>query len=691
MLFKEVYMKKILSCCLIMMMSFVYAEVQAEEVLQIQGPERATKMYYEDLDESRLLVSILDEKDNPIRELQTKDITITRGSKNAKVISVLPLERSQEIPLNVVLVLDNSFSMKQRKAVDPMLAALEEAYEIIRPIDNVHGIVFDNDNKIQIKDRGLHIKTINSNDVPELRTFFKESFTSNLSSRTYLYDAMYAGLDILTQMPDKGNKFMVVFTDGEDINSIMKKPELQAAAMNIDNFTVYAIDYTEKPTLDEFLKQFAENHNGRIWKAGTAGELVTIFDSFANSLLHRYVVTYRFFAAPQGTLAIRPSTITIEEVTTIDRSPMLNYVFFETGESTISDPYILFSNESERQNFSASMLKDPIQKHSHVLNIIGKRLSQTPDAKISIVGNNSNTGKEKGNMALSQNRAEAVQSYLQAIWGIDSSRMEISARNLPAAPSSTATPAGIAENQRVEIHSDHAAILEPIQSMYVQKTTDTSNLRVEPQIQAEAGVDMWVVELKGEDDTVIESTSGSGDMSSAFTFNLVKAGLSRIASFDSMTASVEVTDKSGETFKDETAATTRVNYIKREQMKAQKRGNQVLEKYALILFDFDSAEIKQRNKEVVDQIIARMNEMPDARLSIVGHTDNIGAESYNDNLSKRRAQAVLDQLMAAGMTSDQKLSHTGVGARNPLYNNATPEGRALNRTVTVTLEYREQM
>jgi outer membrane protein OmpA-like peptidoglycan-associated protein len=117
----------------------------------------------------------------------------------------------------------------------------------------------------------------------------------------------------------------------------------------------------------------------------------------------------------------------------------------------------------------------------------------------------------------------------------------------------------------------------------------------------------------------------------------------------------------------------------------------VLEKYALILFDFDSAEIKQRNKEVVDQIIARMNEMPDARLSIVGHTDNIGAESYNDNLSKRRAQAVLDQLMAAGMTSDQKLSHTGVGARNPLYNNATPEGRALNRTVTVTLEYREQM
>jgi outer membrane protein OmpA-like peptidoglycan-associated protein len=193
------------------------------------------------------------------------------------------------------------------------------------------------------------------------------------------------------------------------------------------------------------------------------------------------------------------------------------------------------------------------------------------------------------------------------------------------------------------------------------------------------------VELKGEDESVIQTASGEGDITSALTFNLVSAGLSKIASFKTITASVEVTDKEGETFKDRTAATSKVRFIRREEMKTQKKGDRVLEKYSLILFDFDKAEIRERNRVIVDRIIARMKAMPSAEVKIVGHTDSIGKEGYNVRLSERRAKAVLNQLLASGMKEGENLELSGVGPREPLYDNSTPEGRALNRMVTVTL------
>jgi outer membrane protein OmpA-like peptidoglycan-associated protein len=268
--------------------------------------------------------------------------------------------------------------------------------------------------------------------------------------------------------------------------------------------------------------------------------------------------------------------------------------------------------------------------------------------------------------------------------------MEVKARNLPQAPSTSSTAEGIAENQRVEIRSDDRAILDIIKSTYVQEMADPKALRILPQIQAEAGIANWKVELKGEDETVIESASGEGDMTSAVTFNLVPAGLSKIASFKTLTASVEVTDKEGEAFKNETAATTNVKFIRKEEMKAEKKGYRVLEQYALILFEYDSAKIEEHNKAIIDRIVARMKELPSADISIVGHTDIIGTEEYNIELSERRAKAVFDQLVAAGVSKDRNLTYTGVGSHEPLYNTAEPEGRALNRTVTITLDYEEK-
>ena len=115
-----------------------------------------------------------------------------------------------------------------------------------------------------------------------------------------------------------------------------------------------------------------------------------------------------------------------------------------------------------------------------------------------------------------------------------------------------------------------------------------------------------------------------------------------------------------------------------------------MEKYALILFDFNRADIKDRNRAVVDRIVTRIKEVPTARVAIEGHTDSIGKEAYNIDLSKRRAKAAFDIILAGGAVNSGDISYEGAGPHNPLFDNELPEGRALNRTVTVTLEYEQQ-
>jgi outer membrane protein OmpA-like peptidoglycan-associated protein len=683
-------MRRITVLLLILVMLVFQVDGRAEEEMLVTGPENTAKLTFRTIDESKILVSVLDAAENPILGLLPKDFSIKKGPKTAKILSVEPLEASKQIGLNVVLVVDNSLSMKHRKAIQPLLSAVEEFFFNVRPIDNIHAVVFDQKNTITIEGRQLNAHTFQSNNVDELRAFFKKSFDENLTTGTYLYDGIIVGLDIIRRMPAKENKFLLVFTDGNDLNSSFSTEDVAETARDIPNFFSYALDFTKESTLDPFLESFSQSHGGKIWKATSSAELSPIFEAFSSTLLHRYIITYRYLAPPQGTLALEPKTIIIEEVTTIDSSPLLNYIFFEQGNSDIPEFYHLFPNQSDTDTFSEAALKGTMEKYHNLLNIIGKRLNEHSDARITIIGCNSNQGPEKGNLTLSNSRAAAVRAYLRYIWGIDPSRMEIKARHLPAAASSSYVPEGVAENQRVEIHSDHPNILDTIKSTYVQEVSATKAIQIRPDIEAEAGISTWKLYLKAGPQELLGSKSGEMILDSLVAFDLETIGLKRIAAFNAITAGIEVMDKEDNLLKMESAASASVKFIRRNEQKTQKTGHQVLEKHALILFDFNSADIKERNKMIMDRIIQRVTTHPSAKINIVGHTDNIGKEAYNINLSERRAEAVFDQMIATGMIPLENISYSGLGPNNPLYDNLTPEGRSLNRTVTVTLAYEEK-
>lgn len=937
---------------------FCFSSGYAQKAFQVSIPSRTATLTHQVLEENKLLVSALDAEDNPIRGLESVDFVVEKEGKKARILSVEPLETSQAVGLNIVLVVDNSFSMLQREAVAPLLEAMEEFFRMVRPIDNIHLVVFDKERHLNVKEYRLHAKTFRSTDVSELREFLTSSYDDGLTGGTFLYEAMVAGIDLVRKMPEKSNKFLVVFSDGEDLSSSINQSAVGVEAQDIPNFEVYCVDYMPGPKKDPFLKTFAEMHGGHIWKATSATELIPIFKAFTTKLLHRYVITYNVPDPPKGTLAmapaelefevltmtngepvlhyvffetgkseipdqyvlfsdrnqtdafdekpltssreryfnvlnligkhltrhpetqikivgcnansgveknnldlsmeraeavkkylesvwqidshrlelgarnlppqasnpdilggraenqrveieyretstqaaaagtfsaeanriaeivlrpeivaeygiakweltiladsrvlktlegagelesqytvpldefdpdeltksrslqarikvadiyndtheavappspiqisnrqlihelirppygpvaLEPDTVVIEELTMIDSSPMLNYVFFDTGESDIPERYVRFNNQSDTETFSESKLKGTMEKYVHVLNIIGKRLLESPEAQIRIIGCNSDFGAEHGRIDLSRSRADEVRAYLKYIWGIDASRMNVEARNLPAVATTNRIEEGRAENQRVEIHSDFAPILEPIKSTYVEEMSTTNELRIVPSIHAGYGVAHWKVQLAG-DGELVDSVEGRGGLRPVYIFDLNHIGLHEVAAFDQLTAEIEVTDNKGQVYRG-TGATSDVKFVKRQERLAQKTGYKVLEKYALILFDFDSSDLKERNQAIVDQIIERMHAFPSAEVKVFGHTDTIGSEDYNLKLSEKRAKAVYEQILAGGIEGTDRVTYAGAGPYDPLYDNNLPEGRALNRTVTVSLEY----
>lgn len=97
-----------------------------------------------------------------------------------------------------------------------------------------------------------------------------------------------------------------------------------------------------------------------------------------------------------------------------------------------------------------------------------------------------------------------------------------------------------------------------------------------------------------------------------------------------------------------------------------------------IFYEYDSDELTKQSKFVINEFFEFLTENPSIKVSIHGHTDNIGSSEYNLNLSKRRAKSVYDYLVNKGIKPD-RLNYTGFGFSKPIASNDNEQGRAMNR------------
>lgn len=101
-----------------------------------------------------------------------------------------------------------------------------------------------------------------------------------------------------------------------------------------------------------------------------------------------------------------------------------------------------------------------------------------------------------------------------------------------------------------------------------------------------------------------------------------------------------------------------------------------------LLFDFGKATIKPRAKPSLDRLVDVLRRHEHTAVRVSGHTDAFGSEHYNRELATRRARAVLDYLVSAGVEAS-RLSAVGEGEARPVASNDSAEGRRLNRRVEV--------
>ncbi|MFV0540700.1 MAG: DUF5723 family protein [Aestuariibaculum sp.] len=116
-----------------------------------------------------------------------------------------------------------------------------------------------------------------------------------------------------------------------------------------------------------------------------------------------------------------------------------------------------------------------------------------------------------------------------------------------------------------------------------------------------------------------------------------------------------------------------------------KEVQQALNSYAkTILFNTAKSTIKSESHTVLNDIIGVLNQYPNAKFSIEGHTDSVGSSTSNQRLSEYRASAVMTFLIENGISSS-RLTSLGYGESKPISDNNTAEGRARNRRVEINL------
>ncbi|SED86553.1 Outer membrane protein OmpA [Pseudomonas sp. 8BK] len=107
-----------------------------------------------------------------------------------------------------------------------------------------------------------------------------------------------------------------------------------------------------------------------------------------------------------------------------------------------------------------------------------------------------------------------------------------------------------------------------------------------------------------------------------------------------------------------------------------------------VKFDFDKAQVKPESYGDIKNLADFLTQYPQTTTVVEGHTDSVGSDAYNQTLSERRANAVRDVLVNQYGVGSDRVNAVGYGETRPVADNASADGRAVNRRVEAEVEAR---
>jgi outer membrane protein OmpA-like peptidoglycan-associated protein len=373
--------------------------------------------------------------------------------------------------------------------------------------------------------------------------------------------------------------------------------------------------------------------------------------------------------------------IIVEEFISRKLNPLLNMVFFEENSSEIPTRYTRITPKDAKWFHEDSLyFNSTLEIYHHILNIVGRRMIRNPFAQITLVGCNSDIGSEKGNIAISKLRAESVRDYLVDIWGISDSRIEIKYRNLPQVSSiPTNENDKIQENRRVEIISDDYSIVEPVFLDFIEKRINPPLLRFKTILNAEAGVHNWTLNVSHPSYDLRDRISISKNSDVPESIDVILDNNYRLipANESPLTYQLFVTDSTGNSI-ETPKKDIPVEIISMIEKSQENIDNYSTDKYSLILFGFDKADLGIEHKKIIHFIKNRL--IPKSEITILGYTDRTGNKEHNQILATERANMTMSEFIQLDNIVTSNNSDV------LLYDNDLPEGRFYCRTVEIIVK-----
>ncbi|RTY87312.1 OmpA family protein [Flavobacterium sp. RSP15] len=374
--------------------------------------------------------------------------------------------------------------------------------------------------------------------------------------------------------------------------------------------------------------------------------------------------------------------------------PLRNYVFFNEGSTEIPSRYVVLTKdqvkdfkEDQLEVFVPKKLSDRSKRqmtvYYNVLNILGDRMQKNPTATIILVGS-SEKGSQEG-LAM----AASIKTYLVDIFAIDPSRIMTKGQDKPTIPSEQ--PGGTQElvllregDRRVSIESNSPdllmefqsgpdAQLKPVQIIALQEAPIESYVSFNNKGAGEA-LSSWSLQITDEQGTVQNF--------GPYTQDEVKIpGKAILGSRPEGDFSVKMIGqtKSGKIVEKETP----VHMVLWTPAKMEEGT-----RYSII-YEFNKSKAIGIYENYLMEVVSPQIPVG-ATVLIHGHTDSIGEETYNQNLSLARAndvKGILEKGLSKAGRNDVKFEVTGEGENenNSPFENKTPEERFYNRTVIIDI------